>query len=444
MGRQSAIVLYATVVGAVAAFVGFAPDAPSWLAAGVVALALAAAGAILAMSRRSPANRTGANHQAEVSSLRQELEFSRHHYQQLFDIVPCYITIHDRDFNILESNRLFREDFGELRPNDTCYNAYKGLDEACPDCPVHKTFADGKVHSSEEKVVTRDGREAAMIVYSMPVRDEEGEITAVMEVATNITQVKALQRQLAMVGLAVTGMAHRIKNVLMGLEGGIFVVNSGFEDNDPETLKKGWDMVQRNVGRIGAIAHDLLFCSKERAPKLEPGVAPAAVARDAVALFASRAEREGITLRLETNNNSRGVYDPEALHKLFSNLIANAIDACRFDPEVEQKQHEILVRCAEDSSGATVVQVRDNGAGIAKEDSPKVFEGFFSSKGTEGTGLGLFVVQKVVEQHEGEITFESREGAGTAFTAVLRSQDSSLAVPESSEVNPRAPPPPPP
>ncbi len=358
----------------------------------------------------------------EVKTLRQELEQTRHNYEELFEIVPCYITVHDRDYKIIESNRLFRQDFGSDHAVH-CYRAYKGRDRICPNCPVEKTFADGQVHSSEETVVTREGREAAMIVYSMPIHDEAGEITSVMEVSTNITQVKQLQRQLAMVGLAVTGMAHRIKNVLMGLEGGIFVVNTGFEDGDTETLQKGWSMVQRNVGKIAKIARDLLFCSKERLPKLEADVAPGAIAEEVVELFRARAHNDGIELELEVDHGDRGVFDPEAVHNLFANLIANAVDACRFDPDADRNHPRVRVRCTRRPTGETVIAVSDNGAGIPEEESARVFEGFFSSKGTEGTGLGLLVVQKVVDQHDGTITFESREGDGTTFTAVLRSQD---------------------
>ena len=76
-------------------------------------------------------------------------------------------------------------------------------------------------------MVTSDGGQANVVVYSMPIRDQHGEIEAVMEVSANITEVKRLQHQLAMMGLAVAGMAHRIKNILMGLEGGVYIINDG-------------------------------------------------------------------------------------------------------------------------------------------------------------------------------------------------------------------------
>jgi signal transduction histidine kinase len=355
----------------------------------------------------------------EVKTLERELERSRQHLENLFDIVPCYITVQDRDFRIIESNNLFKKDFGDCTGN-YCYRSYKNGTRVCQDCPVEQTFADGEVHVSEETVITRDGRQAAMIVNSMPVRDESGEITGVMEVSTNITRVKELQRQLALVGMAVSGTAHRVKNVMMGLEGGVFVVNTAFEDDDAELLKEGWEMVQRNAAKVSHIASDLLFCSRERAPKLEEGVSPKAVAREVHDLYRARAAQEGISLRLQVGDeDDSGVFDREALYNLMTNLVGNALDACRFDPRSQEKQHEIVLRSSLNREGNVLIEVEDNGSGISEKDRGKVFEGFFSSKGTEGTGLGLLVVQQVVREHGGSITFDSRESEGTLFRVVL-------------------------
>jgi signal transduction histidine kinase len=353
----------------------------------------------------------------ELESLHRALERSRRDYRLLFDSVPCYITVQDRDFHIFQSNALFRADFGSCF-GERCFEAYKGADAVCTDCPVEKTFADGQVHTSEEHVLTLAGEHANMMVTSMPVTEEDGEVTAVMEVSTNVTEVKRLQ-SLATVGLAVTGMAHRIKNILMGLEGGVYVVNAGFETDDRESVDHGWSMVQRNVQKISRVTTDLLFCSKDREPILEDGVCPVEIVGEIHDLFHDRAAADGVDVLLEVGPSHTGTFDPEALRNLVTNLVANAVDACRFDLDAEDKQHRIHLRCHLDATDSTVIEVSDNGAGIPEAVRPKVFEGFFSTKGTEGTGLGLLVVQKVVEEHGGEVSFASEEGNGTTFTVVL-------------------------
>jgi signal transduction histidine kinase len=335
------------------------------------------------------------------------------------DLMPIYMSVQDRSYRILESNELFRRDFGE-RVGDRCFCAYKGRDNICPGCPVEKTFVDGQVHSSEEVVVTQDGRQASMIVHSVPILDEKGYVTSVMEVSTNITEVKRLQRQLALMGLAVAGTAHRIKNILMGLEGGIFVVNTGFEEKNEATITEGWEMVERNVANVSRIVKDLLYCSKEHVPKFKDGVSPCETVRSAYELFRARAASEGIELTLEVTEGVRpGRFDPEALLNLATNLVANAFDACRFDPDERKAKHVIVLRCTPGEGGSTVIEVSDDGMGIPDDASHKVFENFFSTKGTEGTGLGLLVVQKVAEEHGGAVTFTSKLGQGTTFRVVL-------------------------
>ena len=75
-------------------------------------------------------------------------------YRLYWEEMPCYLSIHDRDFRIVDGNRRFREDFG-ARPGDLCYHVYKQRQEVCPDCPVEATFADGVSHGSEQLLVTR-------------------------------------------------------------------------------------------------------------------------------------------------------------------------------------------------------------------------------------------------------------------------------------------------
>ena len=354
----------------------------------------------------------------ELKNLRSELDHERQAFQNLFDIVPCYISIQDRGYHIEQTNRLFREHFGD-GIGSLCYEVIKGRDAICPDCPVERTFADGKVHSSEESA-TAGGETSHMIVQSMPVHDDQGEVRAVMRVSTDITEVKKLKHRLSLMGLAVAGMAHRIKNILMGLEGGIFVVNTGFEMEEPETVNEGWGMVERNVAKISRTVKDLLYCSKRHEAGFQDDVSPSEIIREVYELFRPRADKEGFELALELPDTSyRGTFDPDGLQKLATNLTSNALDACLFDPTAGEKQHIISMRCSHNSHDDTEIEVSDNGAGIPDDVHHKVFENFFSTKGTEGTGLGLLVVQKVAEEHGGTVSFDSREGQGTTFRVVL-------------------------
>ena len=354
-----------------------------------------------------------------IAELRRELDQSRRSYDDLFTAVPCFICVMNRKHEIIEANALYRNEFG-AKNRSLCYEVCKHRTSQCPDCQVDETFVDGLVHVSEETLVTRDGRRINVVVHTQPVFDAKGEISAVMEVFTDITEVKELQRRLALTGRAVAGMAHRVKNILMGLEGGIFIVNDGLEGDNRQAVAEGWEMVERNVQKVSGIVKDLLYCSKEREPHFTPNVCPHDIVEEVAELFASRTGSDEIVIQTELEEpRHSGTFDADGLHNLLCNLVANAIDACRFDPSEDKDGHTVTLRCGRNGDGSTVLAVEDNGAGIPDDLNSKVFQDFFSSKGTEGTGIGLLVVQKVAEEHGGKISFESRPGEGTVFTVVI-------------------------
>jgi PAS domain S-box-containing protein len=383
-------------------------------AAGVVVLALSFVfGVAIAVRRKSFRNRQ------PVAELQRELDQTRRDYGQLFSAVPCFICVLNRDHHVVEANTLYRESF-DVSDRRLCYEICKKRTAKCANCLVDQTFEDGLIHSSEETLITRDGQRINVVVHTRPVFDENREIASVMEVFTDVTEVKRLQRQLALTGRAVAGMAHRVKNILMGLEGGIFIVNEGLDNNERTSIEQGWEMVERNVGLVTGIVKDLLYCSKDREPSFESGICPQDIVREVRDLYAARMSDDHVEIRTEFSTPPhRGTFDPDAIHNLLCNLVANAIDACRFDPCPDKMQHNVVIRCFENGNGTTVFEVEDDGAGIPEDLSHRVFQEFFSSKGSEGTGIGLLVVQKVAEEHGGKVTFESRPGHGTVFTVTI-------------------------
>lgn len=230
---------------------------------------------------------------------------------------------------------------------------------------------------------------------------------------------KQASDRLAVVGQTVAGLAHGIKNILQGLEGGVFVVQTGIEDGDTPLLERGWKMVEQNIGRISGLVKDLLSYAKERPPEYEP-TDPNALAEEACALFDISAGEKHVVIERdfdpEVGKTVQIFLDQRGIHTCLCNLIANAIDACAVDDKEEQ--HRILVKTREDNEGNLIYEVSDNGIGMDEETRRKIFAGFFSTKGSRGTGLGLLVTSKIVMEHHGEISFESEAGVGTTF--VLR------------------------
>ena len=130
-----------------------------------------------------------------VQKRQHEMDESLSMYQSLFEGVPCLITVQDRDLRLIKYNSLFSDHFG-AKPVEHCFKIYKGRDTKCLNCPVEKTFLDGKSHTTEERGFYKDGSPAYWIVRTAPVRNSRGEITAVMEMCLDITERKVLEEKL--------------------------------------------------------------------------------------------------------------------------------------------------------------------------------------------------------------------------------------------------------
>jgi len=131
----------------------------------------------------------------EIGEKQTALNRQKDEYRKLFETVPCYITVQDKDYRLIQYNREFAEKFAP-QPGDFCYCAYKGRDEKCVVCPVEKTFEDGRSHQSEESGLGKDGEPHSWLVKTSPIRNADGDIIAVMEMNLDITHRKKLEEEL--------------------------------------------------------------------------------------------------------------------------------------------------------------------------------------------------------------------------------------------------------
>lgn len=217
--------------------------------------------------------------------------------------------------------------------------------------------------------------------------------------------------RLAAVGQTVAIMSHHIKNILQGVRGGGYLVEMGLKEENNTLIRKGWTIVERNQERIYNLVMDMLTFSKERDPKLEL-TAIKSVVEDVAELMQQRLADRGIELRVDIDDSlPQSMIDPEGFHRAILNLIINAIDALE-----DQQQPRIMISCRFSPSDEMFhLDIADNGTGIDPVDLPKMFNLFESSKGSAGTGLGLSVSRKVLQEHGGDITIDSELGRGTCF-----------------------------
>lgn len=230
--------------------------------------------------------------------------------------------------------------------------------------------------------------------------------------------------RLAAIGETTAALSHSIKNILQALRGGSDVVELGIRNSNLTQASKGWRIVDRNLEKIYNLTMNLLAYSKTREPKLEM-VNPRVLIEECLELIAPMANEKGVMAVADVDRDHPAVpIDPDGLHQILVNLLSNALDA------VEPNRGLIRVVCHYDADNRqSVIEIIDNGSGVPPALMPHLFELFHSTKGNRGTGLGLAVAKKIVDEHEGSISVKSTVGEGSTFTIRLPVYHAKLSDP---------------
>ncbi len=222
------------------------------------------------------------------------------------------------------------------------------------------------------------------------------------------------RERLAAVGQTVASLSHSVKNIIQGLKGGAEVVELGLRKQNMSIVHNGWDIVARNLDRISQLTMNMLAFSKQRRPELEMTNLHALL-EEVIELVQHQFDAKKVALITELDPNLPPVpADAGGVHQAVLNLLANALEA------VQPESGVVTLRCFWDDPAHQVhLSVSDNGEGIDPSHRQYLFLPFHSTKGQRGTGLGLAVTKKIVEEHGGSITVESAPQAGTVFTMHL-------------------------
>ncbi len=224
--------------------------------------------------------------------------------------------------------------------------------------------------------------------------------------------------RLAAVGATVAGLSHAIKNIAGGLKGGAFVLEKGIQLKQQQYLMQGWEMIKGNVEKITRLSLDLLNYAKGDDLNLKR-CDPNTPAREVADLMAGRARDCGVALDLDLSPDVAAVeLDPDLIHRCLLNLVTNGIDAC-MQPRSGKAEKRVTIRTRVADGWGVEYEIVDTGAGMSAEIKADIFRGFFTTKGSEGTGIGLMITKKIVDAHRGEIDVASQEGRGSTFRVRL-------------------------
>jgi len=226
-----------------------------------------------------------------------------------------------------------------------------------------------------------------------------------------LVEANVRAERLAALGQAVASISHYVKNILAGIKGSASLIDLGLSTDNAKLVRDAWPILQRSNTKIFSLVQDMLTYSKEREPELTRANLNT-LAEDICRMVEVSAAEIGVLVKADfAAEVPDSMFDANRLHDAVLNIVSNAIDATR-----EQPDAYVLITTKYDGVARRVeITIEDNGAGIPEAAQKKIFEPFFSTKGSKGTGLGLAVAQKVVREHGGDILLESQEGKGARF-----------------------------
>ncbi len=376
----------------------------------------------------------------DVARLQEDTSQAQQRYQLIFDAVPCYVVVLDRGLHVSANNRAFVNEFGD-RVGAHFTEVFPMNPSELAASPIEETLRKGVARHGEMVLVRPGEKRAHMLVWASPMATAAGKLMQVLVILLDISQVRELQTSLASLGLMIGSIAHSIKGVLTGLDAGVYLLTRGVARKDEAQVESGLETVQRMAERIRRMVFDILLFAKERKVRRVP-VALRAFAEELLDLVRPQFEAKGVPIELDCPPDPGGLEaDADLLRPALVNLLENAADACA--AQATAREPRVVLRIAADEA-RVVFTVEDNGVGMNPEQLQNLFTLFFSTKGTQGTGLGLFITDSIVRRHGGRIEVESTPGLGSRFRVSLpRRVDAAPPAPAGNKGQDAGEPPPP-
>ncbi|MGH9195996.1 MAG: PAS domain-containing sensor histidine kinase, partial [Acidimicrobiia bacterium] len=302
-----------------------------------------------------------------------------------------------------------------------CFNLLRahdgeGVDLCTKDCPILAAAESRRPQRREAEIKTKTGATRWIDYRHSPVLDEHGKMVADVVVVRDVTQERALRQ---MKDDFVATVSHELRTPLTPIKGFLLTLSRREMDLTREEEKEIYGRMLTNAERLERLIEDLLQVSRLDSGRLDFVLSPMdllPVVEDAVDTF--RLSHTKRTIRVIADPpGARAYTNSLRLVQAVSNLIDNAL---RYSPESQPV--EVMIR---QNTESVTIAVRDHGDGISVEEQRQVFDRFYRgghhlTRESGGTGLGLYIVKRLVEEMEGEVTVDSTLGEGSTFTIHLK------------------------
>ncbi len=263
-------------------------------------------------------------------------------------------------------------------------------------------------------VVTPSGKEIHIQASTSRMRAVGGTVLGAVVTMEDVSDIKALTAQLiradrlAAMGELTAGVAHEVRNPLGVIRASVQLLEDA--QCDPGRINEAAEVIKQEIDRLDRVIKALLDFGRPSKPTLLHTDVNSVI--EDVVLFTNRfAKQAAVHIDFHAGDGLPAVSgDPDQLKQVFLNLVTNAVQA------MEDSGGDITITTSSDRDYVTI-RVKDTGPGINPEDLPKVFDPFFTKR-AEGTGLGLTIVHRIIDEHDGHIEVESQAG-GTTFVVTL-------------------------
>jgi PAS domain S-box-containing protein len=262
--------------------------------------------------------------------------------------------------------------------------------------------------------LTKDGRLVEVSLTVSPIKDDQDRVIGASKILHDISDRKRMEQSLlqaekiAATGRMAATIAHEINNPLEAVVNLLYLLRSKISDEDGLNYLSN---AEAELGRVSHIAKQTLGYYREHAAATPASLSE--IAQHAVAIYAPRCAAVGINISTSFQSSRKATLRRGEMMQVISNLIANSIYAMPNGGRLS-----VFVENADEPVSGMQLIISDDGVGIAPRDLPRVFEAFFTTRSTVGTGIGLFVAKQFIEGHGGQISITSQNDEKNHGTTV--------------------------
>ena len=358
----------------------------------------------------------------ENSRLFEEIVQSKKEWENTFDSITDFVSIHDLEYNILKVNTALAKRLNipqEELLGKKCYEIFHCSSTYHSDCPHKKTL---ETMTPCSKDIEFSGSIAGTYTISAsPVFDENKKLIGTVHYCKDITEQKKLREQLlqsekmSAIGQLVSGVAHELNNPMAGIVGySQLLLKKDLEDK----VKKGVVQISEQAERATKIVQNLLTFARQKKPeRMAANINE--LLNKTIELRAYDLNVKNIKVVTELDPHlPQIIADNHQLQQVFLNIIINAEQAML----ATKGKGTLTIRTEFKTGSENIVKILfiDDGPGISKENLNKIFNPFFTTKDVgKGTGLGLSICYGIINEHNGKIYAETASGEGTTFVIEL-------------------------